>query len=156
MGSPATFKFFSSSFLEIGQKHIPYTMGPGSNNKNALSTQCYDFLKQKLYEYNQIAVINSIPRTGPLPASSMPKQHSSVRQISGIWEVSRQLTELSVSNRPRSMKGVCSRKRHKLHTLVNDVQVLSNLNKHRVISHWRLYIKRFTRNVDNLPHLLHT
>lgn len=26
---PATFKSFSSSFLEIGQKHIPYTIGPG-------------------------------------------------------------------------------------------------------------------------------
>lgn len=26
---PATFKFFSSSFFEMGQKQIPYTMGPG-------------------------------------------------------------------------------------------------------------------------------
>lgn len=25
---PATFKFFRSSFLDTGQKHIPYTMGP--------------------------------------------------------------------------------------------------------------------------------
>lgn len=33
-GLPATFKSFSSSFLETGQKHIPYTMGPGSHTRN--------------------------------------------------------------------------------------------------------------------------
>lgn len=33
---PATFDSFSSCFLDTGQKHIPYTMGPALENMNTL------------------------------------------------------------------------------------------------------------------------
>lgn len=54
-----------------------------------------------------------VPRTGPLPASSMPKQQSSVRQMSGIGDFSRQLNELSASNGLRSMGERCKEKEHR-------------------------------------------
>lgn len=105
---PATFKSFSSSFLEIGQKHIPYTIGPGKKLhifKNAwIFYLLYIQTNYIILSHNKVIFKIAIPRTGPLPASSMPRQQSSVRHMSGIWEPRRQLTELSDSNWLRSMR----------------------------------------------------
>lgn len=38
---PATFKFFMSSFLDTGQKHIPYTMGPEIKTWNVKKSFTY-------------------------------------------------------------------------------------------------------------------
>lgn len=52
------------------------------------------------------AVLAHQPKTGPRPASSMPRQQSSVLHMSGIGEARRQLTVLSASNSLRSMTAV--------------------------------------------------
>lgn len=48
-------------------------------------------------------LFESIPSTGPLPASSMPKLQGSVRQTGGTTEANKQFTELSRSNLSRSI-----------------------------------------------------
>ena len=85
---PATPVCFTSSTFDIAQKHVPYTIGPGNN-------VCVKCCAARFRN-------NQAPSTGPLPASSMPMQHSSVLDHSGteLWAL--QLWLVSDRNASRS------------------------------------------------------